>query len=209
MEIKRARRLDLFDTQAEKKDEPIPEGLPAKVPVSVLMCGGMHSVVLTPAGQVYTWGCNDDGALGRTTGNDGVPGLVSLAQPVNGISVGNSHSIFYNTTQSNAFFCGLYRNAVSGRTGDPTKEPVLFGEGTFKKGKNTLVKIVSGYDHSMALMSDSKVFAWGDAESGKIGRMLKSRNRIQQSHKIEQVGARQAVDIFCTGHSSFYKNKKG
>ena len=27
--------------------------------------------------------------------------------------------------------------------------------------------------------------------------------------KIEQVGAKQAVEVFCGGHASFYKNKKG
>ena len=27
--------------------------------------GGMHTVALTESGRVYTWGCNDEGALGR------------------------------------------------------------------------------------------------------------------------------------------------
>ena len=31
-------------------------------------CGGMHTAVLTAAGLVYTWGVNDEGALGRETG---------------------------------------------------------------------------------------------------------------------------------------------
>ena len=28
-------------------------------------CGGLHSAAVTYDGKVYTWGCNDDGALGR------------------------------------------------------------------------------------------------------------------------------------------------
>jgi alpha-tubulin suppressor-like RCC1 family protein len=36
---------------------------------------------------------------------------------------------------------------------------------------------VSGSHHSLALTKDGKVFAWGDAESGKIGRMLISRKK--------------------------------
>jgi len=39
------------------------------------------------------------------------------------------------------------------------------------------LKIVSGIDHTLALTKDRKVFAWGDAESGKIGRMLNSRKK--------------------------------
>jgi len=97
---------------------------------------------------------------------------------------------------------------MSGRTGDPIKIPTQFGQGTFSKGKTRIAKIVSGTHHTLALTTDGKVFAWGDAESGKIGRILKSRSRNQQALQIEAVGAKQAVDVFCGGHTSFYKNKK-
>jgi hypothetical protein len=30
-----------------------------------IACGGLHSVVLTTDGKAYTFGCNDEGALGR------------------------------------------------------------------------------------------------------------------------------------------------
>ena len=30
-----------------------------------IACGGIHNAVYTTTGQVYTWGCADDGALGR------------------------------------------------------------------------------------------------------------------------------------------------
>jgi regulator of chromosome condensation len=72
-----------------------------------------------------------------------------------------------------------------------------------------LVKIVSGSHHSLALTSDKKVFAWGDAESGKIGRMLNTRAKNVQAMKIEAVGAKDAVDVFCSNNSSFYLNSKG
>lgn len=32
----------------------------------------MHTVVLTEDGQVYSWGVNDEGALGRPTGELGM-----------------------------------------------------------------------------------------------------------------------------------------
>ena len=95
---------------------------------------------------------------------------------------------------------------MQGAVSKPLLVPTEFGGETFKKGKRTLTKIVSGAHHSLALTSDGKVWAWGDAESGKIGRFLKSRNRHVQAMKIEQVGAKQAVDVFCGGHASFYKN---
>ena len=71
------------------------------------------------------------------------------------------------------------------------------------------MKCASGAHHSLALTAEGKVYGWGDAECGKIGRMLVSRNRNKQALKMESVGARKAVDIFCNNHSSFYVNDKG
>lgn len=53
--------------------------------------------MLTPQGIAYSWGCNDDGALGRQGGNDFLPERVMLPNAINGMSLGGSHSIFYNT----------------------------------------------------------------------------------------------------------------
>lgn len=52
-EIKKPRRIPLFDT-----------GLAGRR-ILKIVCGGMHSVALSNQGKVYTWGCNDEGALGR------------------------------------------------------------------------------------------------------------------------------------------------
>jgi len=40
-------------------------------------CGALHTVVLSTEGKVYTFGCNDEGALGRE-GVEKVPILVPL-----------------------------------------------------------------------------------------------------------------------------------
>ena len=39
-------------------------------PVVSICAGGMHSLALTIDGEVYSFGCNDDGALGRNTDDD-------------------------------------------------------------------------------------------------------------------------------------------
>ena len=71
-----------------------------------------------------------------------------------------------------------------------------------------LKKIASGAQHTLALSHCGKVFGWGDAESGKIGRNLKTRNRNEQALKSEKVGAKNAIDIFCGNQHSFYINDK-
>lgn len=85
--------------------------------------------------------------------------------------------------------------------------PAEFGKETWSK--HPLVKIVSGENHSLALTKDKKIFGWGCAESGKIGRLIKSRRKHEQAMNIEAIGAKDPVDIFCTNMSSFFINSKG
>ena len=54
--------------------------------VCSVACGGLHNAVLTEAGHVYTWGCNDDGSLGRD-GEEWCPLLVADLQDESIISV--------------------------------------------------------------------------------------------------------------------------
>jgi regulator of chromosome condensation len=75
-----------------------------------IVCGGMHTVALSNQGKVYTWGCNDEGALGRE-GAENMPLEVSnsLAIPVTDVSAGDSHTIAYNTELNQVYIWGLYR----------------------------------------------------------------------------------------------------
>lgn len=72
---------------------------PAIVPLEydlVDVCaGGMHTVCLTKEGKVLTFGCNDEGALGRPTTEDDsefTAGLVELPGKAVQISAGDSHT---------------------------------------------------------------------------------------------------------------------
>jgi alpha-tubulin suppressor-like RCC1 family protein len=51
-------------------------------PVVSICAGGMHSLALTKEGVVYSFGCNDDGALGRITEDDDetyTPGILIIS----------------------------------------------------------------------------------------------------------------------------------
>lgn len=63
--------------------------------VIAIAAGGMHNVCLTKSGKIITFGCNDEGALGRATTDEGaetVPGLVELEGKVVQVTAGDSHS---------------------------------------------------------------------------------------------------------------------
>lgn len=50
-----------------EKYRPALLNLPDGKKVLQVACGGMHTVALAEDGTVYTWGVNDEGALGRET----------------------------------------------------------------------------------------------------------------------------------------------
>ena len=63
--------------------------------VDYLFAGGMHTVVLDSEGSVWTFGCNDEGSLGRKVDEEEecfTPGNVEIDEKIVQISAGDSHS---------------------------------------------------------------------------------------------------------------------
>ena len=95
-ESKIPKQVSLFNTEPSNK-------------VYKIACGGMHTLVLTTMGTIYSWGCNDDGALGRE-GSENIPVLVdSITMPMNNIAAGDSHSVAYNPELNALYLWGEYR----------------------------------------------------------------------------------------------------
>ncbi len=69
-----------------------------------------HDFLTSP--QVYTWGCNDEGALGRPTedGEEYTPELVKMLEGVVivQISAGDCHTVFL-TNMGLVYCCGIFR----------------------------------------------------------------------------------------------------
>ena len=67
-------------------------------------------MALSNLGQVFTWGCNDEGALGRE-GPENSPLQVAdtLKIPMTDITAGDCHTIAYNKNLNQVYCWGLYR----------------------------------------------------------------------------------------------------
>lgn len=74
-----------------------------------LVAGSLHNLALTCEGKVYSWGCNDEGALGRE-GQNKLPGLVPLEHPVDLIACGDSFSVAANSKSGLLYFWGSFRS---------------------------------------------------------------------------------------------------
>jgi len=147
---------------------------PALVPkvndVIEVLAGGMHTVCLTSTGQIYTFGCNDEGALGRDTSEEGSefePGLVELPGKAVHISAGDSHTAAL-LEDGRVYIWGNFRDShgtLGLNSGGSQKLPVPILEDIAMK------RIASGADHFVCLSVDGHVYTCGCAEQGQLGRV--------------------------------------
>lgn len=214
-------QLGLGEDTLERKKPAIVKGLDDLEIVQV-ECGGMHTVALTDSGKVYTWGCNDEGALGRVTssenGEEFTAGPVQDIESVNVVmvSAGDSHTMALSD-QGTVYGWGTYRDA-SGQVGlqaDGVKhKPTVI----LTLQNNPIIKIASGNDHTVALTKDGNIFTWGCAEQGQLGRIMGcftsrgGRRGLQYILNPKQVRDKKRLtfkDIFCGSYSTFAVSQDG
>ncbi|XP_052865946.1 regulator of chromosome condensation [Anopheles cruzii] len=135
-----------------------------------IRAGGMHSLCLTAAGKVYSFGCNDEGALGRDTSDEGSefePKAIDLPGPCVKISGGDSHSACL-LEDGRVFAWGSFRDS-HGNMG-------LTLEGNKRLPIEVVpdqqwVDIASGSDHLVLLSDGGNIYTVGCAEQGQLGRI--------------------------------------
>ncbi|KAL1123814.1 hypothetical protein AAG570_001585, partial [Ranatra chinensis] len=162
-----AGQLGLGEDVTEKgRPAPIP-GLDSVIEVAA---GGMHTVCLTADYKVITFGCNDEGALGRDTSEEGSefnPAEVEVPGKVVDICAGDSHTaaLLDNGT---VYVWGTFRDS-HGSMGllskSIEKKPVLVSTDV------KILKIASGSHHLMMLGADGQLYSCGCAEQGQLGRV--------------------------------------
>lgn len=199
-----------------ERKKPALLSLPEKI-VQVA-AGGMHTVCLSDSGNVYTFGCNDEGALGRSAtevGSEMLPGKVALDGKVVQVSAGDSHTAAL-TDDGMVFLWGAFRdnNGVIGlltpheTTKAPVKVPI----------QETVVKIASGNDHLAIVTQAGNLYTLGAGEQGQLGRVAiffaerGGRRGLGRFLSPQIVKFKQKIhvsDAFCGAYFTFVLSKEG
>lgn len=208
-------QLGLGEDVIERK-RPAPVTLPEQI-VQVV-AGGMHTVCLSDTGNVYTFGCNDEGALGRSTSEEGsemVPGKVELGKNVVQVSAGDSHSAAL-TEEGVVYIWGSFRdnNGVIGLL-EPFKSCTLPSKLPMTEA---VVKITSGNDHLVMVTLDGHLYTSGCAEQGQLGRVpehfsnrggRKGLGRLLEPQLVKVKGKIHFTDAFCGAYATFAVSNEG
>lgn len=149
--------------------------------VIAIAAGAMHNVCLRKIGEVMTFGCNDEGALGRDTtkeGSETVPGTVELPGKAIQVTAGDSHTAAL-LEDGRVFAWGTFRD-THGSMGLTVKGNERFPIEILPNVK--VVKIASGNDHLVLLSENGRIYTCGRGEQGQLGRVAArtaSRNSRQ------------------------------
>ena len=142
-------------------------------------CGGLHNAVVTEDGAVHTWGCNDDGSLGRA-GEESIPGIVEgipKDDPVIGVDCGDAHTVAV-TAGGAVYAWGCFKDKEGKKWFSPRADAAS-PEQTIKRqcddahrvhGLPKMVEVAAGASYCIGLADDGLVWSWGLGESGELGR---------------------------------------
>jgi regulator of chromosome condensation len=206
---------DVFESNTLRPVEQIGE-----CNVVTVACGGLHNAVLDDKGVLYTWGCNDDAALGRE-GPEMVPIPVSpkwsgkLVQ----ISCGDTHMAVLDSN-GELFTWGCYRDG-SGHLGfsstsesmkQHTPQQITLPDhfsNKKRKAASRFKMVASGAQHTVALDEEGRMFSWGAGEQGQLGRrVVRGRGKLHLQPRRVPIkgfgGVNLAVDsVYCGSYHSF------
>ena len=169
--------------------------------IRLLACGGIHTVAVGDDGRVWTWGCNDDGALGRATGpidpedmdkgmrgDENMPAVVDggglAGQQVELVACGDSHTLAL-TVDGSVFGWGCYKDKEGRKWFDAQRDnPATFTAKSIKRQQNEPMRIQSlpagavtqlscGATFNACLLRDGQARLWGLGETGELARKVK------------------------------------
>jgi regulator of chromosome condensation len=161
----------------------------------LLVAGGLTNAVCTTSAssdednnneQILTWGCGDDGALGRL-GDENYPEPLPLLpsvikSKVVQLTCGDTHGTLL-TMGGEIFAWGSFRDK-DGKTWFPfpslttNSSNKKYGPGSIAKeptkltSLNNIIQIASGSNHVLVLKGDNTVWTFGIGEQGQLGRAV-------------------------------------
>jgi hypothetical protein len=140
---------------------------PSGDPYRSITAGGAFTVGLSATGRVSSWGANFSGQLGvGSQTNQTAPQLVDVPDgPIVAVAAGSSHALAL-TSGGKVYAWGA---GQFGQLGDGGTRAADVPVAVNLPSGVTVAAIAAGGDHSLALTSDGKVYAWGANFDGQLG----------------------------------------
>jgi hypothetical protein len=140
-----------------------------------LSCGLGHALFLTSHGRVFSWGNGGNGRLGLGDIQDRTEACIISTlgdEIISNVICGASHSLAL-TSKGQIYTWG---KNTQGQCGHGNIEDVLKPTLVKKISEKRFIQVVAGWEHSLALGNDGKMYSWGcgykDSRRGVIPPVL-------------------------------------
>jgi alpha-tubulin suppressor-like RCC1 family protein len=151
-----------LDASATTSANYVLSGTPASGAVAA---GAAHSLALKPNGELWTWGLNSSGQLGDgTTTQRTSPVRVTSLSGITAVAAGASHSLALKSDGTVwAFGSNAYGQLGVGAAPAQSATPLQI------TALSAVVAVAAGANHSLAITSDGRLWAWGRNSNGQLG----------------------------------------
>lgn len=181
-----------------------PSGVLYRKPILAESAGGSHSLALLADGSVVAWGLNLNGQLGT---NSTIQSLVPVAVAITGvpatkqvavIAAGTAHSLAL-CSDGTLYAWGLNTNGQLGNNATAQSlVPVAINSFGALAGQR-VTGIAAGASHSLALLSDGTVVAWGLNSNGQLGNNSTTQSLVPVAVNLSAALAGKAVSSIAAG----------
>lgn len=190
--------VSLSGDQSAEIREPLP--LPTEGKVAFVAAGTKHAAYINTEGRVFTWGyggswLSGGGQLGHGSSNsESHPKMVEFLKEygvkISSVSCGGRHTLFL-TDDGEVLCCGVgeYGLIGNGDTSD-AKLPVSLDS----LEDVAITQIAAGFDHSLALANDGKVYSWGRNHQGQLGHSDSYMDMYSLENLPRRIEVESAVD---------------
>ena len=192
--------------------------------ITKVVSGNDHTVALTESGDIYTWGCADQGQLGRVAGYFSsrggrrgldfvlIPRKVRLRRDIKFKDIfAGSFCTFAIARDSELVYVWGLNNYGQLATGDtnsshfPKKSKALSDLNT---NIDCPIRIASGQHHSIFSTADGKVYSAGRADYGRLG-IGKDASDQNLPAEVQGLSERKVHRVSCGEVVSFGVTEEG
>jgi len=198
--------IDVFSTTPQSTPQEIKYFFDNDIKITQIACGQNHTMFLTSDGKVYGVGRNSVGQLGL--GHDDTPQFtlqeitfftnnsITITQIVCG-----RNNTFFLASNGKVYGCGYNGNGElgDGNTVDLNTPKLI----SYLTDKN-ITQIACGYNHTIFLGSDYKVYSCGYNNQGQLGRSTGTGTPSHEIHIISDLTDKNITQIACGASYSMF-----
>lgn len=151
--------------ELKNRMETTPQRVKGLHGITAIAAGAFHSAALKGEGSVWTWGSNSTGQLGTdTVRRSAAPLQVSGLTAIKAIAAGNYHvAVLQADGTVAAWGSNYYRQLGSNSVRHGSATPMTVS------GISGATDLTARMNHTVALMTNGSVWAWGDENAGQWG----------------------------------------